>query len=541
MSNVQEQVNQTSETPIYIFMISLHGLIRGDNMELGRDADTGGQTTYVVELAKTLSQHRDVAKVDLLTRLVEDPAVSPDYAQAHENLGSGASIIRMPFGPKRYLRKELLWPHLNQLVDKCLHYLRQQGQLPTLIHTHYADAGYVGQQLSLLLGIPQVHTGHSLGRPKLERLLATGRKPHVLEKQFNFEQRITAEEEIIKNASLIITSTQQEINEQYGLYSNFNLTRFSVIPPGTNTSRFSPFVRKPIEPETQFLVDKSLSDAHKPLIFSISRPDTRKNIKGLIEAYGNSPQLQAMANLLIVAGTRDDIRELEETEQKIMANLLFDVDRYDLWGKVAIPKFVTQEQVPELYRLTAKRRGVFVNPAFTEPFGLTLIEAAASGLPFVAPDDGGPRDIVTNCRNGVVTDTLDSAAIAESLLHVLSDRKRWRQYAKNGIAGVWRHYSWAAHVEKYMKEVQRLLRRDKKRLRRQHAIIHSADASYMPLVKKTLISDIDNTLLGDKTALKTLTDWLSGQRNKLAFGIATGRSIESALAILKNIMCRFRM
>ncbi len=313
MSNVQEQVNQTSETPIYIFMISLHGLIRGDNMELGRDADTGGQTTYVVELAKTLSQHRDVAKVDLLTRLVEDPAVSPDYAQAHENLGSGASIIRMPFGPKRYLRKELLWPHLNQLVDKCLHYLRQQGQLPTLIHTHYADAGYVGQQLSLLLGIPQVHTGHSLGRPKLERLLATGRKPHVLEKQFNFEQRITAEEEIIKNASLIITSTQQEINEQYGLYSNFNLTRFSVIPPGTNTSRFSPFVRKPIEPETQFLVDKSLSDAHKPLIFSISRPDTRKNIKGLIEAYGNSPQLQAMANLLIVAGTRDDIRELEET------------------------------------------------------------------------------------------------------------------------------------------------------------------------------------------------------------------------------------
>lgn len=534
MSNVQEQVNQTSETPIYIFMISLHGLIRGDNMELGRDADTGGQTTYVVELAKTLSQHRDVAKVDLLTRLVEDPAVSADYAQAHESLGDGASIIRMPFGPKRYLRKELLWPHLNQLVDKCLHYLRQQGQLPTLIHTHYADAGYVGQQLSLLLGIPQVHTGHSLGRPKLERLLATGRKPHVLEKQFNFEQRITAEEEIIKNASLIITSTQQEINEQYGLYSNFNFTRFRVIPPGTNTSRFSPFVRKPIEPETQQLVDKFLNDPQKPLIFSISRPDTRKNIKGLIEAYGNSPQLQAMANLLIVAGTREDIRELEETEQKIMANLLFDVDRYDLWGKVAIPKFVTQEQVPELYRLTAKRRGVFVNPAFTEPFGLTLIEAAASGLPFVAPDDGGPRDIVTNCRSGVVTDTLDSSAIAESLLHILSDRKRWRQYAKNGIAGVWRHYSWTAHVEKYMKEVQRLLRRDKKRLRRQHAIIQNTDVSYMPLVKKALISDIDNTLLGDKTALKTLTDWLPSQRSKLAFGIATGRSIESALAILKK-------
>src|SRR5690606_1467382 len=119
----------------------------------------------------------------------------------------------------------------------------------------------------------------------------------------------------------------------------------------------------------------------------------------------------------------------------------------------------------------ARRRGVFVNPAFTEPFGLTLIEAAASGLPFVAPDDGGPRDIVSNCRNGLLANTLESEAIGDALLSMLQDRKRWRQFATNGLAGVWRHYSWAAHVEKYMKEVRRLLRRDKKRLRRQHAII----------------------------------------------------------------------
>jgi sucrose-phosphate synthase len=523
-----------SENPIYILMISLHGLIRGDDMELGRDADTGGQTTYVVELARALALHQEVDKVDLLTRLIDDTSVSDDYAQQHEDLGDGAHIIRLPFGPKRYLRKELLWPHLNQVVDKCLHFLRQQGRLPNLIHTHYADAGYVGQQLSLLLGIPQVHTGHSLGRPKLDRMLASGRKPHPLEKQFNFGRRIAAEEEVIQNASLIITSTQQEIDQQYGLYNNFNHARFRVIPPGTNTSRFSPLMRKAIDPDTKQLVDKYLAKPEKPLIFSISRPDARKNIKGLIEAYGKSPELQKAANLLIVAGTREDIRQLDESEQKVMADLLFDIDRYDLWGKVAIPKFVSQDQVPEFYRLAARRRGVFVNPAFTEPFGLTLIEAAASGLPFVAPDDGGPRDIVSNCRNGLVVNTLESQEIGNALLYVLADRKRWRQFAKNGIAGVWRHYSWAAHVEKYMKEVHRLLRRDKKRLRRQHAIILNAEKSYMPLVKEALISDIDNTLLGDKRALKLLTGWLQSHRTKLAFGIATGRSIESAVAILKK-------
>lgn len=525
---------QKSENPVYILIISMHGLIRGHDMELGRDADTGGQTTYVVELSRTLAQHREVEKVDLLTRLVEDPNISPDYAKVEEDLGGGARIVRLPCGPRRYLRKELLWPHLNQVVDKCLHFLRQQGRLPDLIHTHYADAGHVGQQLSLLLGIPQVHTGHSLGRPKLERMLASGRKPQTLEKQFNFERRIATEEEVIKHASLIITSTQQEIDQQYGLYTNFNHTRFRVIPPGTDTSRFSPPLRGRREQHALKLVDRYLAEPEKPMIFSISRPDARKNIKGLVAAYGRSPELQQAANLVIVAGTREDVRELEESEQKVMSELLFDIDRYDLWGKVALPKHVSQDDVPELYRLAARRRGVFVNPAYTEPFGLTLIEAAASGLPFVAPDDGGPRDIVGNCRNGLLANTLESESIAAALLAMLQDRKRWRQCSNSGLAGVWRHYSWAAHVEKYMKEVRRLLRRDKKRLRRQHAIIQNTEKSYMPLVKMALISDIDNTLVGDRQALKQLNHWLKMYRSQLAFGIATGRSIESAVAILRN-------
>lgn len=525
------------DAPIYILMISLHGLIRSQDLELGANPDTGGQTTYVVELTRALAAHPAVEKVDLLTRLIEDDNLSPDYARLEEPLTDGARIVRLPFGPRRYLRKELLWPHLDHVVDKCLIFLRQQGRLPDLIHTHYADAGYVGQQLSLLLGIPLAHTGHSLGRPKLDRMLASGRSPQTLEKQFNFNRRIDAEENIIKHASLIVTSTRQEIEQQYGMYANFSLSRFRVIPPGTDTSRFSPPRARPIDPRALQQVDKYLAQPDKPLIFTISRPDDRKNLKGLIAAYGNSQALQDGANLLVVAGTRDDIRAMEDRPKKIMTDLLFDIDRYDLWGKIALPKHAAQEDVPEFYRLAAKRRGVFVNPALTEPFGLTLIEAAASGLPFVAPDDGGPRDIVANCRNGVLTDTLDSSAIAQSLLEVLSDRKRWRQRANNGIAGVWRHYSWAAHVEKYMKEVRHLLRREQKQRRRQHASDRQPLA-YMPPAGTVLISDIDNTLIGDRRALKRLAGWLERHHNRLAFGIATGRALESAVATLKKHQMR---
>lgn len=525
---------ETKVDSLYILMISVHGLIRGHELELGRDADTGGQITYVVELAKTLANHPEVEKVDLLTRLIEDPAVSPDYAKAQEDLGKGARIVRLACGPKRYIRKEMLWPHLDQMVDKCLHFLRQQGRLPDIIHSHYADAGYVGQQLSLLLGIPQIHTGHSLGRAKRDRLLASGRKQQAIERQFNFERRIAVEEDVLEHASLIVTSTRQEISEQYGMYHNFDNQHFMVIPPGTDTSRFSPPGRKKPVSEAQEMVDRFLSEPDKPLILTICRPELRKNLKGLVTAYGNDAKLQAKANLLIVAGTREDIREMEESQQKVMTGLLLDIDHYDLWGKVSIPKHISQDHIPELYKLTARRYGVFINAALTEPFGLTLIEAAASGLPFVAPDDGGPRDIIGNCRNGILANTLDSTEIAIALHEVLADRKRWRQWASNGLAGVKRHYNWKAHVTKYMKEVRNVLRRNRKQLRRQQAMTLSVGKSPMPLVKLALISDIDNTLIGDRDATRELMAWLQSRSGTLAFGVATGRTLESAVSILKT-------
>ena len=52
--------------PSYILLLSIHGLIRGHDLELGRDADTGGQIKYVVELTRALGAHPEVEKVDLL-------------------------------------------------------------------------------------------------------------------------------------------------------------------------------------------------------------------------------------------------------------------------------------------------------------------------------------------------------------------------------------------------------------------------------------------------------------------------------------------
>ena len=96
---------KSEEGKLYLLLISVHGLIRGHDLELGRDADTGGQTKYVVELARALGEQAGVAKVDLVTRRIIDKNISADYSQQSEPLSSNASIIRIDCSDQIYRPK----------------------------------------------------------------------------------------------------------------------------------------------------------------------------------------------------------------------------------------------------------------------------------------------------------------------------------------------------------------------------------------------------------------------------------------------------
>lgn len=513
----------------YLALFSIHGLIRGHDLELGCDADTGGQILYVVELARALAAQPGVARVDLFTRRVDDPEVSPDYAELVEDLGNGARIVRIDCGPAGYLPKEQLWDHLDGFADNVLAYFNTKGhRLPDLLHSHYADAGYVGSRLAHLLGVPLVHTGHSLGRVKRRRLLASGLDAADIERRYNMARRIEAEEMVLASAERVITSTHQEIEEQYGRYDYYQPEQMRVIPPGTDLERFHPPEGNEADSAMAAELRRFLREPDKPIILALSRPDPRKNIAALVTAYGESPRLQELANLVIVAGNRDDIQELPEGSREVLTELLVLMDRYDLYGKVAMPKHHTADDVPLLYRLAAASGGVFVNPALTEPFGLTLIEAAASGLPIVATEDGGPQDIVGNCHNGLLVDPLESDDIAAALQRMLEDRDDWQQRAEAGLDGVRKHYAWDAHARSYLEMVEPIIARTALLTR---VPLHRREKLYHD---RALFTDIDQSLTGDPAALAELVRELRDNRKCVAFGIATGRRLDSALRLLRS-------
>ena len=515
-------------TDLYIILISPHGLIRGEDLELGRDADTGGQTKYVLEVARALAERPEVGRVDLLTRRVVDPNLSPDYGEPVEAISKKANIIRIECGEPGYLPKEELWDSLEAFSDNALAYIHEQSQMPHIIHSHYADAGYIGILLSSLLGVPLVHTGHSLGRSKRKRLLASGVSREEIETTYNMSRRIDAEERTLGAASRVVVSTNQEIEEQYAVYDYYQPEQMRVVPPGTDLTKFYPPVGDEPESPIAGQLNRFLTDPKKPIILALSRPDPRKNITTLVEAYGQSPKLQKLANLVVIAGNRDDISDMDAGAQEVLTSILMTIDQYDLYGQVAFPKHHKADEVSQLYRLTALSKGIFINPALTEPFGLTLIEAAACGAPIVATEDGGPIDIIGNCENGRLIDPLDKEAIAETLIEVLEDKKAWQTYADNGIKGVTQHYSWQAHVEKYLDVIKPLIE--------QTEPIHRMELSRRPVLYRdaAIITDLDQNLLGDPESLADFTAMLKKHRKQVSFVIATGRNLDSALSIIRK-------
>ncbi|XP_057958096.1 probable sucrose-phosphate synthase 2 isoform X2 [Malania oleifera] len=518
-SNLEVWSDDNKEKRLYIVLISLHGLVRGENMELGRDSDTGGQVKYVVELSRALARMPGVYRVDLFTRQVSSPEVDWSYGEPTEMLtagaedddgndvgeSSGAYIVRIPFGPRdKYLRKELLWPHIQEFVDGALAHILNMSRVlgeqigsgqpvwPYVIHGHYADAGDSAALLSGALNVPMVLTGHSLGRNKLEQLLKQGRQSKEdINSTYKIMRRIEAEELSLDAAELVITSTKQEVEEQWGLYDGFDvklekvlrararrgvnchgrfMPRMAVIPPGmdfssvvvqedntdvdgeltapTGADGSSPKAAPAICSE----VMRFLTNPHKPIILALSRPDPKKNLTTLLKAFGECRSLRELANLTLIMGNRDDIDEMSSGNASVLTTVLKLVDKYDLYGQVAYPKHHKQNDVPDIYRLAAKTKGVFINPALVEPFGLTLIEAAAHGLPMVATKNGGPVDIHRALNNGLLVDPHDQEAIAAALLKLVSEKNLWLDCRNNGWKNI-HLFSWPEHCRTYLTRV----------------------------------------------------------------------------------------
>ena len=65
----------------------------------------------------------------------------PDYILSRLQPTLELGPLRLPCGGGKYIRKERLWPYLDDYVDALISFTRREGRTPAVVHGHYADPG----------------------------------------------------------------------------------------------------------------------------------------------------------------------------------------------------------------------------------------------------------------------------------------------------------------------------------------------------------------------------------------------------------------
>jgi sucrose synthase len=210
------------------------------------------------------------------------------------------------------------------------------------------------------------------------------------------------------------------------------------------------------EVENLFFRDKGdfvigeLKNQNLPPIFSIARLDKIKNLTSLVKWYGESEELQSLANLIIVAGkiNPEDSFDAEEKEQiNLMHQYIeqYKLKEYIRWLRGAPDR----KRLPEYYRVIADWKGIFVQPALFEGFGLTVIEAMRSGLPTFATKYGGPLEIIEDEISGFHIDPVDGKGTTGKIIKFFrtceSNPSYYEKISQRAVDRVEKTYNWSLY------------------------------------------------------------------------------------------------
>ncbi|WP_244430300.1 HAD-IIB family hydrolase [Roseivivax halodurans] len=478
--------------------VALGGCLSAPPVPYGLTEDTGGHIAYILGAATAQGRRPEIEAIDIVTRRFDDPALGARYAEPTERVSDKVTIRRLATNNDAYLEKDALEAELPALTDAFLDAIAA-GPRPDVLHAHFADAAVLCRAASERFGIPWLYTPHSLGAEKQEP------DPHAA-----LARRIARERVAIAGADGIVVSSRDEAERQVSRMCPSAEGRIHRLNPG----RTQPVCTDPAR--ARRLVAPFLRDAEKPIVLAIARPVEKKNLSGLLKAYARSPALREAANLVIVAGVRQGLTGNSQQADAVYARLFDLVDRHDLWGRVALPRAHVPEDIPSLYALAA-RGGVFANPAFHEPFGLTVVEAAQAGVPIVATREGGPQDILRELGRGDLVAPDDTSGIAAALLSALSGREtpHRRAQMRDRAEAAFNWDSWADRSAAICASL---------------AAPHTVpEAPY-----RILVSDIDGTLTGSRGGARAFGRYRETAGQALLFAVATGRSVSEARGVLHD-------
>ena len=372
--------------------------------------DAGGMNIYVLESAQRMAAMG--VSVDIFTRRTDSAQpdiveISPGVRVRHFDCGHGT------------LTKEQLPIHISGLSQEFARIMRTENY--DVIHSHYWLSGKVAMPAAKELGIPLVHTMHTMARVK-NLNLAEGESPEPM-------IRVQGETQVVAAASALIANTDAEAASLVSLYDSCP-DIVHVVSPGVDLFTFTPG-------ESRSAARELVGLPHDALVVSfVGRIQPHKGPEVLIRATSelvkHSPLLRHKLVVNVMGGasgaSTDEVDRLKELTTWLGID---DVVRFE-------PP-VARQDLAQWYRAA----DLVVVPSYSESFGLVALEAQACGTPVVATAVGGLRTAVADGISGVLVDGHDPKAWSSVIARLLQEPQR-RVLLSMGAIEHASHFGWDA-------------------------------------------------------------------------------------------------
>jgi D-inositol-3-phosphate glycosyltransferase len=370
--------------------------------------DAGGMNIYVLESAQRMAAMG--VSVDIFTRRTHSAQadiveISPGVRVRHFDCGHGT------------LTKEQLPIHISGLSQEFSRIIRTENY--DVIHSHYWLSGKVAMPAAKELGIPLVHTMHTMARVK-NLNLAEGETPEPM-------IRVQGETQVVAAANALIANTDAEAASLVSLYDACPDT-VHVVSPGVDLYTFTPG-------ESRGVARAHIGQPADALVVSfVGRIQPHKGPEVLIRATSelvkHTPLLRHRLIVNIVGGASGANTEEVDRLKELTTWLAID-------DVVRFTPPVQREELPQWYRAA----DLVIVPSYSESFGLVALEAQACGTPVVATAVGGLRTAVADGISGVLVDGHDPKAWSSVISRLLQEPQR-RVLLSMGAIEHASHFGW---------------------------------------------------------------------------------------------------
>jgi D-inositol-3-phosphate glycosyltransferase len=372
--------------------------------------DAGGMNIYVVESAQRMAAMG--VSVDIFTRRTHTSEtatveISPGVRVRYFECGHGS------------LTKEQLPAHIAGLSKEFLRIIKDEKY--DAIHSHYWISGKVAMPAAKALGIPLVHTMHTMARVK-NLNLAEGESPEPM-------IRVQGETQVVAAANALVANTDAEAASLVSLYDACP-DIVHVVSPGVDLYTFTPGQGRSAARVIVDVPQDSLVVSFVGRIQPHKGPEVL--IRATCELVKHSPLMRHKLIVNIIGGASGaNTEEVDRLKELTTWLGIDDVVRF------APP--VARGDLAQWYRAA----DLVVVPSYSESFGLVALEAQACGTPVVATAVGGLRTAVADGISGVLVDGHDPKAWSSVIARLLQEPQR-RVLLSMGAIEHASHFGWDA-------------------------------------------------------------------------------------------------